>query len=91
MGVFRKQKNDVITIAPNAQRWTDVSKKQYTKELSKRDLHDLDNHNGVITQLEPEVLECEVKWALGSMTTNRERGDDGIPAGLFQVLKENAV
>ena len=91
MGVFRKQKNDVITIAPNAQRWTDVSKKQYTKELSKRDLHDLDNHNGVITRLEPDILECEVRWALGSIMTNKASGGDGIPAELFQVLKDDAI
>ena len=84
MGVFRKQKNGVITIAPNAQRWTDVSKKQYTKELSKRDLHDLDNHNGVITQLEPDILECEVKWTLGSITMNKASGGDGIPVELFK-------
>ena len=91
MGVFRKQKNGVITIAPNAQRWTDVSKKQYTKELSKRDLHDLDNHNGVITQLEPDILECEVKWTLGSITMNKASGGDGNPIDPFQILKHDAV
>ena len=60
---------------------------EYTKELYKRDLHDLDNHNGVITHLEPDILECEVKWALGSITTNKANGGDGIPAELFQILK----
>ena len=56
-----------------------------------KDLHDPDNHNGVITHLEPDILECEVKWALGSITTNKASGDDGIPVELFQVLKDDAV
>ena len=56
---------------------------EYTEELYKRDLHDPDNHNGVITYLEPDILECEVKWALGSITTNKASGDDGIPAEIF--------
>ena len=59
--------------------------------IYKKDLHDPDNHNGVITHLEPDILECEVKWALGSIATNRPRGDDGIPAELFQILKDDAV
>ena len=63
---------------------------EYT-ELYKKDLHDPDNHNGVITHLEPDILKCEVKWALGSITTNKASGGDGIPAELFQVLKDDAV
>ena len=64
---------------------------EYTEELSKKDLHDPDNHGGVITHLEPHILECEVKWALGSITMNKARGNDGIPAELFQILKDDAV
>ena len=64
---------------------------EYTEELYKKDLHDPDNHDGVITHLEPDILECEVKWALGSITTNKASGGDGIPAELFQILKDNAV
>ena len=65
--------------------------KEYTEELYKKDLHDPDNHNGVITHLEPDILECEAKWALGSITTNIASGGDGIPAELFQILKHDAV
>ena len=57
----------------------------------KKDIHDPDNHNGVITHLEPDILECEVKWALGSITTNKASGDDGIPAKLFHIQKCDAV
>ena len=64
---------------------------EYTEELYKKDLHDPDNHDGVITHLEPNILECEVKWALGSITTNKASGDDGIPVELFQILKDDAV
>ena len=63
---------------------------EYT-ELYKKDLHDTDNHNGVITHLEPAILECEVKWALGSITMNKASEGDGIPVGLFQILKDEAV
>ena len=63
---------------------------EYT-ELYKKDVNDPDNHNGVITHLEPDILECEVKWALGSLTTNKARGGDGIPVELFQILKDDAV
>ena len=63
---------------------------EYT-ELYKKDLHDPDNHDGVITHLEPDILECEVKWALGSITTNKARGGDRIPVELFQILKGDAV
>ena len=61
-----------------------------TEELYKKDLHDPDNHDGVITHLEPDILECEVKWALESITTNKASGGDGIPVELFQILKDDA-
>ena len=64
---------------------------EYTEELYKKDLNDPDNHDGVITELEPDILECEVKWALGSITTNKASGGDGITAELFQILKDDAV
>ena len=71
----------------------DIKKRwqEYTKELYKKDLHDRDNHDGVISHLEPDNLECEVKWALGSITMNKASGDDGIPVELFQILKDDAV
>ena len=70
----------------------DIKKRwqEYTEELYK-DIHDPDNHDGVITHLEPDILECEVKWALGSITTNKASGGDGIPVELFQMLKDDAV
>ena len=64
---------------------------EYTEELYKKDLHDPDNHDGVITHLESHILECEVKWALGSITTNKASGGYGIPVELFQILKDDAV
>ena len=64
---------------------------EYTEELYKKDLHDLDNHDGVITNLEPDILECEVNWALESITMNKASGGDGIPVELFQILKDDAV
>ena len=64
---------------------------EYTEELYKKYLHEPDNHNGVITHLEPDILECEVKWALGSITMNKASRGDGIPAKLFQILKDDAV
>ena len=64
---------------------------EYTEELYKKELHDPDNHNGVITHLEPDILECEVKWVLESITTNKARGGDRIPVELFQILKDDAV
>ena len=64
---------------------------EYTEELYKKDLHNPENHNGVITHLEPDILECNVKWALGSITMNRARRGDGIPPELFHILKDNAV
>ena len=63
----------------------------YTEELFKKDLHDPDTHDGVITPLEPDILECEVKWALGSITMNKASGGDEIPVELFQILKDDAV
>ena len=71
----------------------DIKKRQqeYTEELYKKDLNDPDYHNGVITHLEPNILQCEVKWALGNITTNKASGGDGIPVELFQILKDDAV
>ena len=71
----------------------DIKKRwqEYTEELYKKDLHDPDNHDGVITHLQPDILECEVKWALESITTNKASGGDGIPVELFQILKDDAV
>ena len=64
---------------------------EYPEELYKKDLHNPDNHDGVITHLKPDILECEVKWALGSMTTNKASRGDGIPVELFQILKDDSV
>ena len=71
----------------------DIKKRQeeYTEKLYKKDLYHPDNHDGVLTHLEPDILECEVKWALGSTTTNKASGGDGIPMELFQILKDDAV
>ena len=71
----------------------DIKKRgeEYTEELYKKDLHDPDNHDGVITHLEPDILECEIKWALESITTNKASGGDGMPVELFQILKDDAV
>ena len=71
----------------------DIKKRwqEYTEELYKKDLHDPESHDGVITHLERDILECEVKWALGSITTNKASGGDGIPAELFKILKYDAV
>ena len=68
----------------------DIKKWQEYTEVYQKDLHDPDNHNGVITHLEPNILECDVKWALGSITTNKTSGGDGIPVELFQILKDDA-
>ena len=75
-----------LTEAEDIKKWQD-----YTEELYKKDFHDPDNHDGVLTHLEPDILECEVKWALGSVTTNKASGGDGIPVELFQSLKDDAV
>ena len=71
----------------------DIKKRwqEYTEKLYKKDLHDPDNHDDMITHLEPDLLECEVKWALGSITTNKASRDDGIPDELFQIIKDDAV
>ena len=71
----------------------DIKKRwqEYTEELYKKDLHNPDDHDDVITHLESDILECEVKWALGSITTNKDSGGDGIPVKLFQILKDDAV
>ena len=77
---------DLIEAEDIKKRW-----QEYTEELCKKGLNDPDNHDGVVTNLEPGILECEVKWALGSITTNKASGCDGIPGELFQILKEDAV
>ena len=77
---------DLIKAEDIKKRW-----QEYTEELFKKDLHDQDNHDGVITHLEPDILECEVNWALESITTNKASGGDGIPVELFQILKDDAV
>ena len=71
----------------------DIKKRwqEYTEELYKKDVHDPVNHDGVITHLEPDILECEVKWALGSITTSKASGADGTPVELFQILKDDTV
>ena len=66
-------------------------RQKYTEELYKKDLQNPDNHDGMITHLKPDILECEVKWALGSITRNKANGSDGIPVELFQILKDYAV
>ena len=77
---------DLIEVEDIKKRW-----QEYTEELYKKDLHDPDNNNGVITHLEPDILECKVKWALGSITMNKTSGSDGMPVELFQILKDDAV
>ena len=83
MGTIKDRNGMDLTEAEDIKRW-----QEYTEELYKTDLHDPDNHNGVITHLEPHILECAVKWALGSITLNKASGDDGIPVELFQILKD---
>src|SRR5574341_1521163 len=77
---------DLIEAEAIKKRW-----QEYTEELYKKDLHDPDNHDGVITHPEPDILECEVEWALGNITTNKASGGDGIPVELFQILQDDAV
>ena len=77
---------DLTEAEDTKKRW-----QEYTEELYKKDFHDPDNYDGVITHLEPHILECEVKWALESITTNKASGGDGIPVELFQILKDGAV
>ena len=87
MGSIKDTNGMDLTKAEDIQkRW-----QEYTEELYKKDLHDSDNHDGVITHLEPDILECEVKWALESITTNKASGGDGILVELFQILKDDAV
>ena len=86
MGAIKDRNGMDLTEAEDIKRW-----QEYTEELYKKDLHDPDNHNSVITHLEPDILECEVKWALESITTNKASGGDGIPVELLQILKDNAV
>ena len=86
MGLIKGRNGMDLTEAEDIKkRW-----QEYT-ELYKKDLHDQDHHEGVITHLEPDSLECDVKWALGSITTNKASGCDGIPVELFQILKDDAV
>jgi len=86
MGSIKDRNGMDLTEAEDSKRW-----QEYTEELYKKDLHDPDNHDGVITHLEPDILKCEVKWALGSITMNKASGGDVIPVELFQILKEDAV
>ena len=87
MGTIKDRNGTDLTEAEDIKkRW-----QEYTEELHKKDLHDPDNHDGVITYLEPDILECEVKWALGSITTNKASGGDGIPVELFQILEDDAA
>ena len=85
MGTIKDRNGRNLTEAEDIKRW-----QEYT-ELYKKDLHDSNNHDGVITHLEPDILECEVKWVLGSTTTNKASRGDGIPVELFQILKNDAV
>ena len=87
MGTLKDRKGMNLTEAEDIKkRW-----QQYTEKLYKKDLHASDNHNGMITNLEPDILECEVKWDLGSITMNKASGSDRIPVELIQILKKNAV
>ena len=87
MGTIKDRNGLDLTEAENIKK----RRQKYTEELYKKGLNDADNHDGVVTLLEPDILESEVKWALGSITTNKASGDDGIPAKLFQVLKGDTV
>ena len=75
---------DLKEVEDSKKRW-----QEHTKEVDKKDLHDSDNHDGVITHLEPDILECEVKWALENITRHKANGSDGIPVELFYILKDN--
>ena len=86
MGSIKDRNGMDLTEAEDIKRW-----QEYTKQLYKKNLHDPDNHDGVITHLEPDILECEVKWALGRITKNKVSGGDGIPFELFQILNNVAV
>ena len=87
MGTIKDRNGmDLIEAEDIKKRW-----QEYTEELNKKELHDPDNHDGVITNLEPDILECEVKWALGNITTNKASGGDRIPVEIFKILKDDAV
>ena len=87
MGTIKDRNGKDLTEAEDIRkRW-----QEYTEELYKKDINDLDSHNGVITHLEPDILECDVKWALESITMNKASVGDGIPGELFQILKSDAV
>ena len=87
MGTIKDRNGMDLTEAEDIKkRW-----QEYTEELYKKDLHDPDNHDGVLTHLEPDILECEVKWTLESITKNKASGDDGMPVELVQILKDDAV
>ena len=86
MGTIKDRNGTDLTEAEDFKKW-----QEYTEELYKKDLDDPDNHGGVISHLEPDILECEVKWALGSITTNKTSGGHGIPVELFQILKDDGV
>ena len=86
MGTIKDRNGTDLTEAEDIKKW-----QEYTEELYKKDLDDPDNHGGVISHLEPDILECKVKWALGSITTNKASGGDGIPVQLLQILKDDAV
>ena len=87
MGTIKDRNGMDLTEAENIKkRW-----QEYIEEVYRKDLHEPDNYNGMITHLEPDILECKVKWALGKITMNKASGGDGIPAELFQILKDDAV
>ena len=86
MGTVKDKNSMDLTEAEDIKRW-----QQYTEELYKKDFHDTDNHNCVSTHVEPDILECEVRWALESISTNKTNGGDGIPVELFQILKDDTV
>ena len=87
MGLIKDRNDMDLTEAEDIKK----RRQEHTEELYKKDLHDSDNHDGVVTHLEPDILECEVKWALESITMNKASGGDGIPVELFQILKDDAV
>ena len=86
MGMIKDRNGKDLIEVEDIKRW-----QEYTEELYKKDLQDPNNHDGVVTHLEPDTLECEVKWALGSITMNKASGGDGIPVELFKILKDDAV
>ena len=86
MGSIKDRNGMDLTEAEDIKRW-----QQYTEELYKKDMHNPENHDGIITHLEPDILECEDKWALGSITMNKASVGDGIPVELFQILKDDAL